>query len=332
MRWRVVGAVGAASVLAASCTVHDVALWHHARAEAATAAGPAAPTTAPAGRNASTAPAPVAPAPSASASGTATAVPASPAAPPATSPSPASPSPAPPSLDALVAGMPDGSASVAGIDTVTGKRVQADAGTEVTTGSLIKLLFLEATMLRDQDNGDDPGSGLQSELEAMVENSDNVAADQVFVSLGGNSGVEDAMDRLGLHATELDPNGVWGLSTTTATDQLTLLQALVDPNGPLTQDSQDYALGLMRNVEADQRWGVSAVADQGSAVALKNGWLNVDSDGGRWLADSAGVVTVGGHQVLLVVLTQHSDDFTDGVATAESLARAAVVGLGTPAQ
>ena len=38
----------------------------------------------------------------------------------------------------------------------------------------------------------------------------------------------------------------------------------------------------MRNVEADQRWGVGVAADPGTDFANKNGWLNIDDDNGLW--------------------------------------------------
>ena len=67
----------------------------------------------------------------------------------------------------------------------------------------------------------------------------------------------------------------------------------------------------MRNVEPDQRWGVGAAADKGTDFANKNGWLSIDdsngpgeTDDGLWAVTSLGVLTVGGDQVLMAVLTE----------------------------
>jgi hypothetical protein len=100
-------------------------------------------------------------------------------------------------------------------------------------------------------------------------------------------------------------------------------------SGPLDAQSRSFALRLMRHVEADQRWGVSAIADPGTSFANKNGWLSVDNsngpgenDNGRWVVNSVGIITVGGHQVLMAVMTQHQRSFDAGVALVRQLARA----------
>jgi hypothetical protein len=125
---------------------------------------------------------------------------------------------------------------------------------------------------------------------------------------------------LGLHDTVFDVDGVWGLSTTSARDQLALLQALTSARSPLTAASRQYALELMSDVESDQRWGVSAAGDPGSDAAAKNGWLDIDSDGGRWVANSAGVLRVAGHPVLMVVLSQHQPDYSTAVSRVQQAA------------
>jgi hypothetical protein len=229
----------------------------------------------------------------------------------------------------LAAGRPANSVSLAALDATTGLRVGWGAGTGMTTASVFKLLLLEGYLLQNQDRGQEPGEGAHDALTSMVEASDNDAADQVYAALGGDSGVASDLKRLGLSATALGPRDQWGLSTTGAPDQLTALVDLVSPQSPLSSSSRAYALGLMGAVEADQRWGVGAAADPGTDFANKNGWLNLDDDGGRWVVSSVGVVVVGGHQVLLAVLTQHDADLADGTDLVESLSRAAATALRT---
>jgi len=161
----------------------------------------------------------------------------------------------------------------------------------------------------------------------MIENSDNKAEYSLYLDAGGRDALVAAFPRLGLkHSIPgySDP----ALTTTSATDGITLVRNLVH-GGPLNAYSRSLALGLMRSVESDQRWGVSAVADPGSSVALKNGWLSVDddngpgeNDNGLWLVNSVGVVTVHGQQVLLSAFTQHGPDYASGVHLVESLVRA----------
>lgn len=222
----------------------------------------------------------------------------------------------------LAAGRPAGSVSVAALDTATGTRVGWGEASGMTAASVFKLLLLEGYLLKNQDRGQAPGDGASDALSAMIENSDNDSADQVYAAQGGHAGVASALGRLGLSATSLGPADQWGLSTTGAADLLTALTDLVSPQSPLSNASRAYALGLLSDVESDQRWGVGAAADPGTAFANKNGWLDVDDDGGRWVVSSVGVVQVGGHQVLLAVLTQHDDDFAGGTDLVESVARA----------
>jgi beta-lactamase class A len=217
-----------------------------------------------------------------------------------------------------LADRPDASVSIAALDTATGIRVTWQANTPMTAASLFKLVLLEGYLLQNQDDGQSPGDGESDALAAMIENSDNDAADQVYEALGGAAGVGATLPRLGLAGTVLGSDDHWGLSTTTAADQLTLLGDLVTPTSPLSVPSRAYALQLMRNVEDDQRWGVGA-ADPSSAFANKNGWLEADDDG-RWAVNSVGVID--GRRVLLAVLSQHDANFTDGIDLVESLSDA----------
>lgn len=226
----------------------------------------------------------------------------------------------------LAADRPPGSVSVSVLDTTTGARYDFGQTSGMTGGSTMKLFLLEAELLREQDLGLGPDTA-DALLAPMIENSDNASADAIYSLISGGSGANAALGRLGLEDTVLDPDGEWGLSTTSARDQVTLLGHLVSEDSPLTESSRSYALSLMRDVESDQRWGVGSTADAGTTFANKNGWLAVDADDDRWLVNSDGVVTSHGHVLLICVLTQHNDSFDDGVSLTEQLAQAAVARL-----
>ncbi|MCE3556100.1 class A beta-lactamase-related serine hydrolase [Pseudonocardia sp. RS11V-5] len=226
-------------------------------------------------------------------------------------------------MNRLIAGMPPGSVSVAGLNLDTGTRVRYDADTQVVTASVIKLDILEALLLAHRDDGTVLAGSELDQATAMIVNSDNDAATALWNAVGGDgSGLQEATERLGADATTTDPNGYWGLSTSDADDQLTLLSDLVDA-GPLTPSDRRLALGLMTRVEPDQAWGISAIADPATPTALKDGWLDIDDDDGRWATGSVGMLTLHGHRVLLAVLTQHNPSEQDGIALVEALARAA---------
>lgn len=212
---------------------------------------------------------------------------------------------------------PADSFSVAGYDLTTGHSIAAGAGAGMTEASVVKLDILQTALYRQQ-------AGLdlnEDDVEAMIEHSDNAAADRVYARAGRNSALQQYNDTVGLSHTQLDPDGLWGLSTTAATDELTLLKQLVSSRSPLTAASRGYALQLMGSVEADQRWGISAAADPGASSQLKNGWLNIDRDNGLWAVNSVGLTTSGGHKVLLAVLSQHQPDFQTGVSRVAAAAK-----------
>ena len=90
-----------------------------------------------------------------------------------------------------------------------------------------------------------------------------------------------AYDRaLGLSATTFDGGGAWGLTRSVVRDQIVLLRAVGWGAGPLTGRGRDFVRQLMANVEADQRWGVTADAPAGATVEVKNGQLSNASFGG----------------------------------------------------
>ncbi|MBN9620232.1 MAG: serine hydrolase, partial [Actinobacteria bacterium] len=165
----------------------------------------------------------------------------------------------------------------------------------------------------------------------MIENSDNTAGYELFEDVGGYSGRAAAATRLGLTETAQgisDP----ACPSTSASDCIQLLRQLTG-NLALDAASRDYALGLMRDVESDQRWGVGAAGD-GTDFANKNGWLSVDNDNAPseddddlWIVNSVGIIDVGGHQVLMAVLTEHEDDLDDGIAAVQQLATLAAAAV-----
>jgi hypothetical protein len=220
-------------------------------------------------------------------------------------------------LDRTLAALPRGTASVAALDLDTGARyVGGDRGGH-WTASVYKLLVLHLLWL---SNKGWLTSAERDDAVAAIENSDNKAGYRLFLDLGGNAAFQAGIARLHLRHTVPgvdDPT----FTRTSAADCVTVLRSVL---------SDPFALDLMRHVEADQRWGVGSVADRGDQFAVKNGWLSVDdtngageSDDGRWIVDSIGIVRVHGRQLLLAVLTQHNPDLESGIQLVRRLAKQA---------
>ncbi|MFG3199425.1 serine hydrolase [Streptomyces sp. NPDC048208] len=192
--------------------------------------------------------------------------------------------------------------------------------------SVVKVGILAALLLGAQD-ADRPLTVAERERAAsMIGRSDNDAATALWHEIGGAAGLDAAHRRLGLTATAAGENGYWGLTRTTAGDQLTLLRHVFGHSPVLSPASRAYLAGLMGSVVPEQRWGVSAVGPG----ALKNGWFPRDATG-RWVVHSVGRVTGGGGDRLLAVLSEGTASRAAGVALVESAARAAVRAFAAPA-
>jgi Beta-lactamase enzyme family len=231
-------------------------------------------------------------------------------------------------ISAMIRSVPDHAAFVAALNTTTRAQYLTGSTAGNWTASCYKLVLLETLLLQHQQQGTSITDDEAADATAAIEHSDNVAGYQLWLDVGRNPGMQQAMPTLGLtHAVAegSDPT----FTKLTGPDTLALLNNLVDPKSPLDAASRSFTLGLMRAVESDQRWGVGAAADPGTTFANKNGWLSIDdsngpgeSDDGRWVVNSLGIVTVAGQQVLLAVFTEHQPSFAAGVKLVETLAKA----------
>ncbi|MXM67676.1 hypothetical protein GR925_30630 [Streptomyces sp. HUCO-GS316] len=196
------------------------------------------------------------------------------------------------------------------------------------TASIIKVDILAALLVRSQDTGHRLTRQERAQAEAMIRRSDNAAANVLWRRIGRAPGLAAANKRLGLTSTTARPGAKWGLTRTTATDQIRLLRAVFgtgrpSPEGPtaLNEASRTYIRTLMTRIVDEQAWGVSAASDPG--WALKNGWLQRDTTG-LWDVNSIGRITVDGHHYLVAVLSDGNTSMKDGIAAVERAARAAV--------
>lgn len=183
--------------------------------------------------------------------------------------------------------------------------------------SVVKTGILAALLLQAQDAGRELNGAEHAYAEAMIRRSDNTSATELFKAIGGEEGLDAAHERLGLTRTRAAH--AWGLTRTTAADQVRLLEAVCGTESELTAASRSYITELMGQVEADQRWGVSAA---GTGVVLKNGWMPRTTTG-LWDVNSIGRVESGGHTLLMAVLSRGHATKEAGIALVESVAKAA---------
>ncbi|WP_333773115.1 serine hydrolase [Streptomyces sp. IBSBF 3136] len=193
------------------------------------------------------------------------------------------------------------------------------------TASIVKVDVLAALLLQAQDAGRHLTDAERVYATRMIENSDNASTTALWHTIGRAEGLDAANRRFGLGSTSGGAGGLWGLTQTTASDQLRLLRQVFTTDSRLSAASRAYVRGLMESVEPDQRWGVSAAAP-GSAPALKNGWLP-RSTSGLWDVNSIGRVRVDGTGYLVAVLSKGTAGKARGISLVEAAAKAAVSGF-----
>ena len=220
----------------------------------------------------------------------------------------------------------DQKVSVAVLDLASGESATY-GGAAFDTASIVKVDILATLLLQAQDAGRQLTATEKSYATTMIENSDNDSASALWRIIGKAGGLDAANKTLGLSGTTGGDDMLWGLTQTTAADQLTLLQQVFGDDSKLSSASQSYIQGLMKQIEADQQWGVSAAAD-GSKWALKNGWL-ARSTTGLWDVNSIGRVTgEDGDTYLVAVLSKGSTTQTKGISLIEAAAKAGVAAFG----
>jgi beta-lactamase class A len=197
------------------------------------------------------------------------------------------------------------------------------------TASIVKVDILASVLLRAQDAGRGLTAQEKTYAAAMIRNSDNASATALWTAIGQAEGLRAANDRFGLRDTEGGDGALWGLTQTTAADQLTLLRQVFGEKSELSESSRAYLTGLMGEIAVGQDWGVSAAASGvgASEFALKNGWLPRSATG-LWDINSVGRVGVGGREYLVAVLSDGNSSKEKGVSVVEAVAKAAVACFG----
>ncbi|MFJ7999337.1 serine hydrolase [Streptomyces sp. NPDC096310] len=221
------------------------------------------------------------------------------------------------------------SVSVAVIDLKDGREAdygvgagQPGAGGTYDTASIVKVDILAALLLRAQDEHRALTTAEKSHATKMIKVSDNESATALWRAIGTGDGLDAANKRLGLTGTTAGSGPLWGLTQSTAADQITLLSSVFGDGAtsPLTAASRAYIRELMGGIAADQDWGVSAA---GTATGLKNGWLS-RSGTGLWDVNSIGRIEENGHSYLLAVLSRGNVSMKAGITLVEKAATTAV--------
>ncbi len=177
-----------------------------------------------------------------------------------------------------------------------------------TMASSAKVPLMVTYLAHIESQGRSPNSFELSVLTAMIEHSDNNAAQVIYDTLGDQRGQIYYFRQWGI--TDYTPNvNGWGWGEWSPADMAHLLTLLYEGK-VLNSADRALAFHLMRSIESDQRFGVGDTAPAGANVAMKNGWVP-EPDGG-WAVNSSGIVIVGSETYIVTVYSGEQNSYGSG--------------------
>lgn len=209
-------------------------------------------------------------------------------------------------IDASTSGM----LQVAVYDRRSGRFWQYNSPQRNECASIVKVLILAAVCWRAQTQNRPLTAWEQSQASSMIRYSDNTAATNLFKSVGSAPAIQAMANRVGMVQTVA--NSSWGLTTTSAYDQMLLMNEICWHGRVLWASHRSYIITLMGQVTSSQRWGVGSIGSS----QVKNGWLPYN---GLWRINSIGHVGGGGRNHTLAIL-QRTPTMDIGVSVANRVA------------
>jgi hypothetical protein len=196
------------------------------------------------------------------------------------------PTPTPPPLPFRAANVTVDSVSTQGflswalLDRRSGEIVGSANMTATTdTASMVKAWLASDYLRRAEEAGQTPSASRMADLEAMIRDSDNDAADRTYNANGKTASIDRLISMCGLTESKSVP-GLWSNTIISARDTVRMGACIGD--GKAAGDKYTpWVLDMMRKVRDVGDFGIRKalpVAQQ-AQVAIKNGWLLRDEDG-----------------------------------------------------
>ncbi len=182
------------------------------------------------------------------------------------------------------------------------------------SASVIKVMLLVAYLRRHDVRDRRLSRGERATLGAMIKESDNQAASEVF-AIVGESGLRRLARAVGMRRFRTSSS--WGDSGITAGDQAGFVRRL---ERYLPPQHDDYPLEAMARITPSQRWGITEVAPAGWGVHFKSGWYPVDGSTG-WRVNQIATLRRGRRSISLAVLSDNNSSFGYGRETIRGVER-----------
>jgi hypothetical protein len=146
----------------------------------------------------------------------------------------------------------------------------------------------------------------------MIEASDNVAATELWERAGAGDGLRTYLARKGMLYPDVPTDGSWGDMLASGRDVASFLLYLYQ-GSLLGERATQTALDLLAGVIDSQAWGVGVARDEPRVgqthVYFKNGWYPQPQG---WIVNSAGIVTGGACEHIIVILTDGHESLDNG--------------------
>lgn len=133
---------------------------------------------------------------------------------------------------------------------------------------------------------------VSTDMNSMITQSDNSAADRLFATMGKVATMQAQNLRYGMTKTTTDRG--WGTTMTTSYDQAIFLnQVIGNQESDLPEAQRVILRDLMKNVNPEQAWGAGSNIPTGWSVAVKNGWYQAVAGDippeGKWRINTVGL-------------------------------------------
>lgn len=169
-----------------------------------------------------------------------------------------------------------------------------------TTASMIKAWLAADYLRRASETGETPTNSRLNDLEVMIRDSNNEAADRTYTANGKAASIERLISICGLTDSSAVP-GFWSNTNISAEDTVRMGECIADGRAA-GETWTPWVLDMMRKVRDVGDFGIRKAfpTDQQANVAIKNGWLLRDEDN-NWHTNCLAI----GDSWVLAVLQQY---------------------------
>ena len=209
------------------------------------------------------------------------------------------------------------------LDRSTGKEVSSGDNAAFPIASVAKLFIADDLLMNDAQKKAPLSPRDRHALEAMLQFSDDNAADDFWTRGGGNAIIDRVAARYGLTKTTAPYDGNWWNTMSSTADLVTYYAKLLDGTGGLPPEAADV---IVSNLAASKPVGVDGYPQRfgipdglfAEPVAVKQGWMCC-WNGDNWLHMSTGVVGNDRRYVIAIGSMQPVDDATARNTITETL-------------